>query len=89
MCVAFSSTRGLATGWTGKLHHPPWEEEAVSIVAVIVIVVVALLLLAMLLAGARKAARVRSTPDLGAVDDDVTPYRSHAEASRRSDSSQL
>jgi hypothetical protein len=50
---------------------------------VIVIVVVALLLLAMLVAGGRKAARVRARTDLGPVDDDVTPYRSHAEASRR------
>jgi hypothetical protein len=74
----------LATGWTGKLHYPPREEEAVSILAVIVIVVVVLLLLAMLAAGARKSARVRATQDLDAVDE-VTPYRSHAEASRRSD----
>jgi hypothetical protein len=75
----------LATGWTGKLHYPPWEEEAVSILAVIVIVVVVLLLLAMLVAGARKGTRLQARHDLGPVDDDVTPYRSHAEESRRTD----
>jgi hypothetical protein len=57
----------------------------VSTVAVIVIVLVAALLLAMLVAGGRKAARLRSHPDLGPSDDDVTESRSHAEASRRGD----
>jgi hypothetical protein len=56
-----------------------------STLAVIVLVVVAVLLLAMLVAGFRKAARLRARSDLGPVDDDLTPYRSHAEASRRSD----
>ena len=56
-----------------------------SILAVIVIVVVVLLLLAVLAAGARKSARLRARHALGPVDKDVTPYRSHAEASRRSD----
>jgi hypothetical protein len=56
-----------------------------STLAVIVLVVVALLLLAMLVAGFRKSRRPRARPDLGEVDDDVTPYRSHAEASRRSE----
>jgi hypothetical protein len=51
--------------------------------AVIVIVVVAALLLAMLVAGGRKAARVRARTNLGPAEDDVHPYRSHAEASRR------
>jgi hypothetical protein len=54
----------------------------VSTLALIVIVVVAALLLAMLVAGARKAARLRAQRAL-APDDDVQPYRSHAEASRR------
>jgi len=54
----------------------------VSTVAVIVIVIVAVLLLAMLVAGGRKAARVRAR-HLGPDDEDVTEYRSHAEASRR------
>jgi hypothetical protein len=54
----------------------------VSAVAVIVLIVVAVLLLAMLVAGARRstAARVR------AAHDEVRPYRSHAEASRRGES---
>jgi hypothetical protein len=65
------------------------EEGSMSTLAVIVLVVVALLLLAMLIAGARKSAHLRSRHDLGGVDDDVTPYRSHAEASRRSDGDQL
>jgi hypothetical protein len=55
----------------------------VSTLAVIVLAVVAVLLLAMLIAGGRKAAQARSHRDLGPSDDDVTPYRSHAEASRR------
>jgi hypothetical protein len=55
-----------------------------STLAVIVVVVVALLLLAMLLAGARKAAQARAHHDLGPADDETEPYRSHAEASRRS-----
>jgi hypothetical protein len=54
-----------------------------STLAVIVLVVVALLLLAMLVASARKAAQARARQDLSPSDDDVTPYRSHAEASRR------
>jgi len=54
----------------------------VSTAAVIVIVVVAVLLLAMLVAGGRRAARVRAR-QLGPAEDDVTEYRSHAEASRR------
>ena len=54
-----------------------------STLAVIVLVVVALLLLAMLVAGGRKSARARAHQDLSPRDDDVTPYRSHAEASRR------
>jgi hypothetical protein len=49
--------------------------------AVIVIAVVAALLLAMLVAGGRKAARVRARPNLG-PNDEINPYRSHAEASR-------
>ncbi len=53
-----------------------------STVAAIVIVVVAVLLLTMLVAGGRRAARLRSHPDLGPVDD-VAESRSHAEASRR------
>jgi hypothetical protein len=57
----------------------------VSTLAVIVIIVVAVLLLAMLVAGGRRAARLRARRDLGPADDDVTPYRSHAEESRRSD----
>jgi hypothetical protein len=65
------------------------EEGSMSTLAVIVLVVVALLLLAMLVAGARKSTQVRSHRDLGEADDDVTPYRSHAEASRRSDGDQL
>jgi hypothetical protein len=56
----------------------------VSIVAVIVIAVVALLLLAMLVAGGRRAAAARHA-ELGPAVDDVHPYRSHAEASRRDD----
>jgi hypothetical protein len=53
-----------------------------SPLAVIVLVVVALLLLAMLIAGGRKAAQARH--DLGPAGDETEPYRSHAEASRRS-----
>jgi hypothetical protein len=61
----------------------------VSTLAVIVLVVVAVLLLAMLVAGGRKAARVRTLPALGPGEDDVTSYRSHAEASRRGDIERL
>ena len=57
-----------------------------SVVAVIVLVVVAMLLAAMLVAGLRRAAAARTRAELGAADDDVHPYRSHAEASRRSES---
>jgi hypothetical protein len=55
----------------------------VSALAVIVIVIVALLLLAMLVAGGRKGAALGARHELGPADDDVEPYRSHAEASRR------
>jgi hypothetical protein len=55
----------------------------VSTVALIVFVVVAVLLLAMLIAGGRKAAQARARQPLDPIDDDVQPYRSHAEASRR------
>jgi hypothetical protein len=58
----------------------------VSTLAVIAIVLVAVLLAAMLILGGRKAAALRAHRDLGPADDDVEPYRSHAEASRRSDS---
>jgi hypothetical protein len=57
----------------------------VSTLAVIVLVVVAVLLVA----GGRKAARVRTLPALGPGEDDVTSYRSHAEASRRGDIERL
>jgi hypothetical protein len=67
----------------------PEEEGSMSALAVIVLVVVVMVLLAMLVAGGRKAGRLRARHDLGGVDDDVTPYRSHAEASRRSDGDQL
>jgi hypothetical protein len=60
-----------------------------STLAVIVLVVVAMLLLAMLIAGFRKSAQVRARHDLGGIDDDVTPYRSHAEESRRSGEDRL
>lgn len=53
-------------------------------VAVIVLIVVAALLLAMLIAGARKASHPHPQ-DLSPADDAIQPYRSHAEASRRSD----
>jgi hypothetical protein len=55
----------------------------VSTLALIVVVLVALMLLTMLVAGGRKAAALRASHDLGPADDDVEPYRSHAEASRR------
>ncbi len=54
-----------------------------STLAVIVIAVVIVLLLAMLVAGARKAARTRPG------DEEVRPYRSHADASRRGDAEGL
>jgi hypothetical protein len=54
-----------------------------STLAVIVIVVVAVLLLAMLIAGGRKSVQARARPDPGQDDDGGAPYRSHAEASRR------
>jgi hypothetical protein len=54
-----------------------------------VIVAVVLMLLAMLVAGARKAAALRASRDLGPADDDVEPYRSHAEASRRAPSEKV
>jgi hypothetical protein len=54
----------------------------VSTLAVIVLAVVAVLLLAMLIAGGRKSAQARSRHDLDPSEDDLTPYRSHAEASR-------
>ena len=53
-----------------------------STLAVIVVVVVAVLLLAMLVVGGRKSVQARANQDLGPGDDDA-PYRSHAEASRR------
>jgi hypothetical protein len=58
-----------------------------STLAVIVIVVVAVLLPAMLVAGGRRSARLRSR-HLG-PSDGAAPYRSHAEASRRSDLERL
>jgi len=61
----------------------------VSALAVIVLVVVAVLLLAMLVAGGRRAARIRARPAIGPGEDDVTSYRSHAEASRHSDADRL
>jgi hypothetical protein len=63
--------------------------EKVSTVALIVFVVVAVLLLAMLIAGGRKAAQARARQALGPIHDDVQPYRSHAEASRRGDAKRL
>jgi hypothetical protein len=62
----------------------------VPIVAVIVVVVVvAVLLLATLVAGGRRSTRLRARHDLGPIDDDAQPYRSHAEASRRGDAERL
>jgi cbb3-type cytochrome oxidase subunit 3 len=57
----------------------------VSALVVIAIVLVVLLLVAMLIGGGRKAAAARAHRDLGEPDDSVHPFRSHAEASRRSD----
>lgn len=54
-----------------------------SALTLIVVVLAVLFLAAMLLAAARKAASVRARRDLGPAEDDVHPYRSHAEASRR------
>ena len=54
-----------------------------STLAVILIVVIVLLLLALLVVGGRKVARVRARRNLPPVDDDGSPYRSHAEESRR------
>jgi hypothetical protein len=86
---------GLRPGWKGNpiLESKvggSWasEEKRVSIVAVIVIVVAAAVL-AMLVAGGRRAARLRAGDDLAPVDDDLQPYRSHAEASRRGDGGSL
>jgi hypothetical protein len=57
----------------------------VSTLAVIAIAVLVLLLLVvMLILGGRRAATLRARRDLGPAEDDVEPYRSHAEASRRS-----
>ncbi len=50
-----------------------------SAIAVIVLVVVAVLLVAMLVAGLRRSAAARLR---AAVDDNPSPARSHAEASR-------
>jgi hypothetical protein len=57
--------------------------------AVIVILMLALLALVMLVTGGRKAARLRARRDLGPFDDGAVPYRSHAEASRRSEAEGL
>jgi hypothetical protein len=54
----------------------------VSAVAVIVVVLVAVLLVAMLLAGLRRSTAARAEAHAGAMDPDVEPFRSHAEASR-------
>ncbi|HEX4306354.1 MAG TPA: hypothetical protein VHZ54_09975 [Solirubrobacterales bacterium] len=54
-----------------------------STLAVLVVAVVAVLLAATLILSGRRAASLRARRDLGPVDDDVHPYRSHAEASRR------
>jgi hypothetical protein len=68
----------------GQAALGPAEEIPVSTLAVILIVVIAVLLAAMLILGGRRAATLRARRDLGPVDDDIEPYRSHAEASRRS-----
>ena len=56
-----------------------------SAVAVIVVVLVAALLVAMLVAGVRRSAAARAEARTTPVDDDVQPFRSHAEASRGRD----
>jgi hypothetical protein len=55
--------------------------------AVIVIVVIAALA-AIFVVARRRAGRARATRDPAQVDD-TSPYRSHAEASRRSDAGRL
>ncbi len=55
-----------------------------STFAVIVILMLAALALTTLVAG-RKAAQLRTRRHASPIDDPVVPYRSHAEASRRSE----
>ena len=54
-----------------------------ALAVIVIVVIVLLLLLAMLILGSRKAATLRGRRELDPADDDVEPYRSHAEASRR------
>jgi len=65
------------------------EEGPLSTLAMIVAVALVVPLLGTLVVAARKAARPRALEDLGPADDDGGSYRSHAEASRRTEAERL
>jgi hypothetical protein len=57
--------------------------------AAIAILMLAVLVAAVVVTGWRRAARPRRRHGLAGFDDGLTPYRSHAEASRRSEGERL